>query len=296
MKILLATDGSEHSGRAAKFLTNLNLSSDDEITVLHVITEVPFKDDAASYYSSLKQIKQEIAPKIIGTAMNILRPLNTKITSLVIDGYPDKGIIDIAEDLNVNMIVMGAKGIKGIKAFLIGSVTRSAAINSSKPVLVIKPPQGEVSGSLKVLFATDGSDYARETGRFLTSIPFHDDAEITVLHVIQSGLDIPERFHIEIDERIKKIATEIKALAFKESEKTIEQARKFLSVRFTKVTSLTRDGDPSLEILNAAKMLKTDIIVVGSKGMRGIKGMLGSVSRYILGHSECSILIGKIGK
>ena len=296
MKILLATDGSEHSGRAAKFLTNLNLSSDDEITVLHVITEVPFKDDAASYYSSLKQIKQEIAPKIIGTAMNILRPLNTKITSLVIDGYPDKGIIDIAEDLNVNMIVMGAKGIKGIKAFLIGSVTRSAAINSSKPVLVIKPPQGEISGSLKVLFATDGSDYARETGRFLTSIPFHDDAEITVLHVIQSGLDIPERFHIEIDERIKKIATEIKSLAFKESEKTIEQARKFLSARFTKVNSLTKDGDPSLEILNTAKMLKTDIIVVGSKGMRGIKGMLGSVSRYILGHSECSVLIGKTGK
>ena len=60
MKILLATDGSEHSCRAAKFLTNLNLSSDDEITVLHVITGVPFKDDAASYYSSLKQIKQEI--------------------------------------------------------------------------------------------------------------------------------------------------------------------------------------------------------------------------------------------
>ncbi len=134
-----------------------------------------------------------------------------------------------------------------------------------------------------------------ETGRFLTSIPFHDDAEITVLHVIQSGLDIPERFHIEIDERIKKIATEIKSLAFKESEKTIEQARKFLSVRFTKANSLTKDGDPALEILNAAKMLKTDIIVVGSKGMRGIKGMLGSVSRYILGPSECPVLIGKTG-
>ncbi len=106
----------------------------------------------------LPQIKQEIAPKIIGTAMNILRPLNAKITSVLIDGYPDK------------------------------------------------------------------------------------------------------------------------------------------SGRFTKVNSLTRDGDPSLEVLNAAKMLKTDIIVVGSKGMRGIKGMLGSVSRYILGPSECSVLIGKTGK
>lgn len=293
MKILLATDGSKYSDGAAKFLTNLNLSSDDEITILHVISEVPFKDDEESYYSSLKQIKQEIAPKIIESAVNILKPVNAKISTVVIDGYPDKGIIDLVEDLSMDMIVMGARGLKGIKALLIGSVTRSVAINSSKPVLIIKPPQWEVSGNLKILFAADDSDYARETGRFLTSIPFRADTEITILHAIQSGLDIPERFHIEIDERIKEVAARIKSVAFKESEKIIEQARELLSPGFTKVNGLTKDGDPSIEILNTAKMLKTDIIAVGSKGMRGIKGMIGSVSRYILSHSECSVLIGK---
>jgi nucleotide-binding universal stress UspA family protein len=292
MKILLATDGSEYSGRAANFLTKLNLSAADEITVLHV-TDVPFKDKVASYPSSLKQLKQEIAPKIIETTINILRPLPAEIKSLLVDGYPGQGIIDTAEDLKVNMIVMGAKGVKGLKRLLIGSVTRFVAINSSKPVLVIKPPQGELSGHLKVLFATDGSGYATETGRCLISIPFHNDAELSILHVIQSGLDIPEKFNVKIDERIKKTLTEVKALALKESEKTIEQARKFIEDKFTKVNSLTKDGDPALEILNAAKVLKTDIIVVGSKGMRGIKGMLGSVSRYILGQSECSVLIGK---
>ena len=245
---------------------------------------------------SLKQIKQEIAPEIIRTTIDILRPLHTKINSLLVDGYPGKGIIDTAEDLNVNMIVMGAKGLKGIKRILIGSVTRFVAINSSKPVLVIKTAQGEQSGSLKVLFATDGSGYATETGRFLISIPFRNDAEITVLHAIQSGLDIPEKFNVKIDEKMKKILTEIKSLALKESEKTIEQACKFIGDRFTKVNCLTKDGDPALEILNAAKVSKTDIIAVGSKGMRGIKGMLGSVSRYILGHSECSVLIGKTGE
>ncbi len=296
MKILLATDGSEYSGRAAKFLTNLNLSSHDEITVLHVITDVPFRDKGASYHASLKQIKQEIGEKIIGTTTNILRPLNTKINSLLADGYPGKRIIDTAEDLNMNMIVMGPKGIKGIKRILIGSVTRFVAINSSKPVLIVKSPQGELSGNLKVLFATDGSGHATETGRFLNSIPFPNDAEITVLHVIQSGLDIPEKSNIKIDERMKKILTEVKSLALKESEKIIEQACKFIGDKFTKVNSLTKDGDPSLEILNTATMLKTDIIVVGGKGMRGIKGMLGSVSRYILGHSGCSVLIGKSGK
>lgn len=296
MKILLATDGSEYSDRAAKFLTNLNFSSDDEVTVLHVITDVPFRDNLASYHPGLMQIKQEIAPRIIGTTIDILKPLNTKINSLIVDGYPGQGIIDAAEDLKVNMIVMGAKGIKGIKKIFIGSVTRFVAINSSKPVLVVKTPQVEPTDRLKILFATDGSGYATETGRFLISMPFHDDVEITVLQAIQSGLDIPEKFNIKIDEKMKKTLTEIKLLALKESEKTIEQACKLIGDRFIKINCLTKDGDPSLEILHTAKELKTDIITVGSKGMRGIKGMMGSVSRYILGHSECSVLIGKTGE
>lgn len=295
MKILLATDGSVYSEGAAKFLTNLNFSSDDEITILHVISDVPFKEDMESYYSSLKQIRQEIAPKIIESTVNIMKQVKAKSSPMVIDDYPDKGIIDVAEDLNVDMIVMGARGLKGIKALLIGSVTRSVAINSSKPVLIIKPPQWEVSGNLKILFATDGSDYAREMGRFLTFIPFHDDTEITVLNVIHPGLDIPERFHIEIDERIKEIAASIKSMAFKESEKIVQQALEILGSRFVKIHGLTKDGDPTIEILNTAKILKTDIIAVGSRGMRGVKGMLGSVSRYILSHSECSVLIGKTG-
>lgn len=296
MKILLATDGSEHSERAAKFLTKLNLSSEDGIAILHVISGIPFQDAMGFDYSSLKQIKQEIASKIIEAAINIIKPVKAKINTKIKDGYPDKTIIDMAEDLNTDMIVMGAKGLKGVKALLIGSVTRSVAINSSKPVLIIKPPQWEVPDNLKILFPTDGSVYAEETGRFLTSIPFYDNTEITVLHVIQSGLDIPERFHIEIDESIKKIATEIRSIALKESEKIIARSRKFLSERFTKINGLTEDGDPTLEILNTAKKLKVDIIAVGSKGMRGIKGMLGSVSRHILGHSECSVLIGKTSK
>src|SRR4030042_3225244 len=114
MKILLATDGSEYSERAAKFLTTFDLSSDDEIIVLHVITDVPFRKKVASYTSSLKKIKQEIASEIIRTTIDILRPLHTKIDSLLVDGYPGKRITDTAEDLSVNLIVLGAKGLKGI--------------------------------------------------------------------------------------------------------------------------------------------------------------------------------------
>jgi nucleotide-binding universal stress UspA family protein len=52
-------------------------------------------------------------------------------------------------------------------------------------------------------------------------------------------------------------------------------------------------GDPATEILEAAAALDADIIAMGSRGLRGIKGTLGSVSRHILNHAECSVLIGK---
>jgi len=297
MKILLATDGSKYSDGAAKFLTNLNFSLDDEITILHVVSEVPFKTDKEYYYTILKPIlkpiKLEVSPKIIKRTLNILKSINAKTRKVVINGYPDKNINNIANKYNVDMIVMGARGLKGIRALFIGSVTRSVVINFLKPVLVIKPPQWKVSRKLKILFATDGSDFANETGRFLSSVPFNTDAEITILNLIPSFYDIPERTHIEAIPTVKKYVAEMKTLAYRESENIINEAYELLGNRFTKIKDLTREGDPKLEILNTAKKLNVDIIVVGSKGLRGIKGMLGSVARYTLSHSECSILIGK---
>jgi nucleotide-binding universal stress UspA family protein len=71
MKILLPTDGSEYSETAAKFLKKLNLSHDDEITVLHIISDDPFEDDKDYYYAKIKEIKQSIAPKILDLTLNI---------------------------------------------------------------------------------------------------------------------------------------------------------------------------------------------------------------------------------
>lgn len=57
----------------------------------------------------------------------------------------------------MDLIAVGARGIKGIKSFLIGSVTNSVALSASKPVFITKPPVCN-KVNLKILFATDGSD------------------------------------------------------------------------------------------------------------------------------------------
>ena len=297
MKILLATDGSEYSERAAKFLTRLNWSSDDNITVFHAAYWIPFRYDEEFYLGTLKEIKKELAPRILDSALDILKPVQAKISVAIVEGSPEQCIVDAAVDSDMDMIVMGSRGIKGIESVFIGSVTRSVAVNSVKPVLIVKPPISAKSDKIKILLATDGSDYSRATIEFLSFIPFPDNTEVTILNVIWSNIfDIPERFVMEIDERIKKLVAGTRTMEFTESEKIIELAREYLNKRFKNTHVLSKVGDPSTEILKTVDTMEADIIAVGCRGLRGIKGMMGSVSRNILTHSKSSVLIGKTCK
>ncbi|MBI5097622.1 MAG: universal stress protein [Nitrospirae bacterium] len=294
MKILLATDGSEHSEGAAKFLTGFKLTPNDEIFILHAVSWVPLISEWESLYIDFRGIMDEVAPRILESTANILKSVNVKIDTSFVEDFPDKAIVNAVVQSDLDLIVMGARGLKGIGSYIVGSVTRLVAINSPKPVLIVKPAQWKKSGKLKILFATDGSAHSEALGEVLSSIPFPDDTEVTVLNVVFPVLtDIPERFALEINDRIKEMVAGTREAELRDSEKITEKARQYLSKRFPAITEIARFGDPSEEILKAAETLNTDIIAVGSSGMRGIRGMLGSVSRYIMNHAGCSVLIGK---
>jgi nucleotide-binding universal stress UspA family protein len=194
----------------------------------------------------------------------------------------------------MDMIVMGARGIKGIKSFLIGSVTKSVAGHSSVPVYIAKPPVCNPNERFRILFAADGSEYSASVGRYLAMAPFPADTEIYVLNVIWSDFsDIPERFVMEINDRIKEAVAEARSTEFRESEKILDQACVPLRKKYGNINTLSKVGDPSIEIIKAADVLGVNVIAVGCRGLSGIKGMMGSVSRNILTHSKCSVLISK---
>jgi nucleotide-binding universal stress UspA family protein len=294
MKILLATDGSEYSEGAAGFLRCLNLSLRDEITVFHALYWIPFLYDKDSYYGTLKEIKQEIAPRIIDSVLKLLTPVNAKISTAIVEGPPEECIINAATDAEADMIVMGARGIRGMKSLFIGSVTRAVSIRSPKPVLVTRLPSPASPDRLRILFATDGSDHSVATREFLCRLPFHERTEITVMHVMPADfLDIPETFAPLIIKKMIEMNDKIRAVQLAESQKIIEQSREYFSTRFRHVDALSATGDPSAEIVNMAAASGTALIAMGCRGLKGIRGMMGSVSRNILAHSPCSVLIGK---
>ncbi|MGE5299679.1 MAG: universal stress protein [Acidobacteriota bacterium] len=286
MKVLLATDGSEYSEGAARFLTRFNFSKKDEIIVLHVVSEIPYEDD---YSAQVMRAIKRVAPKILHASAQILGPLNANVVTVEEEGYPDTTIIEKADDYGADLIVMGARGVKGMQILFLGSATRAIAINSTIPVLVFKRPSWKESGNLKVIFATDGSPTADAAGQFLASLPLPAETEVMVLHTAFSFVpDIPEKYMKEVREELTA-----KPSTYKKSERIFEQARTSLGGSFSKIDYLLRTGDPSREILSMEKTLQADMIAVGCRGLRGMRGMMGSVSRRILGNSESSVLIGK---
>jgi len=289
--ILLATDGSEYSDAATRFLTRLKLSSADKITILYIVSEVPYEDE---YHAQIMRVIKRVAPKILSSASDILKDVKARVSVEEKEGYPDLTIGEYAAASGADLIVMGARGVRGLKLLVLGSVTRAVVNSSPKPVLVVKQTEWDTPREMRILFATDGSESAVATARLLAAMPFYNDFEITVLNVQRSAFyDIPERFAIEIEDRTKNEVADRRKQEFAESGKILEDAKNYLAGKYKHLQFLTKFGDPASEILSTAEQIKADTIAIGCRGLRGIKGMLGSVSRNVVIQSKSSVLIGK---
>ena len=293
MKILLGTDGSDCALGAARFLSRFPLAAEDGITVFHSVEETAFSVRERSF-AILREIQQDIAPQILDLTAAALNGTRAAVASEQAEGHAADRILEKADALGADLIVMGSRGLKGRKAATVGSVTRAVAIGSRRPVLVVKPPQWDAKPPYTVLLATDGSAPADAAASFLAFLPFPPDSAATALYVSPSAyMDIPERFVMEVNDRMKDIVAAMKERDFGHAEEVTQRARGLLSARFRTTVATAEGGSVAEEILGRAASLKADIIAVGGSGHRGVRGMLGSVSRNILAHCECSVLIGQ---
>jgi nucleotide-binding universal stress UspA family protein len=61
-----------------------------------------------------------------------------KVTSVLLDGYPEEEIITFAQKTSGNMVAMCSHGRSGIRRWVLGSVTERVVRNSGAPVLIIR--------------------------------------------------------------------------------------------------------------------------------------------------------------
>lgn len=138
-KILIATDGSDYSMRAAEFGISIAKLINAEAMVLYVIDTVVLdqinrlteREDAER---DLKEDGQRYVNYIAGLA----EKEGVKAASIVAKGRPFEQIIHLARGLGMNLIIIGTYGRRGAERILIGSVAERVIEYSSCPVLVVK--------------------------------------------------------------------------------------------------------------------------------------------------------------
>jgi len=133
-KILIGFDGSEGSEKALNRAMML-LVDNGEIILLAVVPspeDKTFVDDNAYNFLKIK------AKNLVDQAIIDLGEQKFKTKGMVEQGDPASVIIDVANRLNVDLIVLGSKGQSELGQYLIGSVANKVVQYAAKPVMVVR--------------------------------------------------------------------------------------------------------------------------------------------------------------
>jgi nucleotide-binding universal stress UspA family protein len=143
--ILIATDGSPRSIRAAQRASEL-MKAADAVTLLTVLTEVP-GDDAGgiegSVYSAEEQEtmwNEEMAEARDELSRTAQVLANANVTKRIEVGDVAQTVVRVAEELGVDAIVVASHGRTGLERLFLGSVSEHIVRHAHCPVLVVREP------------------------------------------------------------------------------------------------------------------------------------------------------------
>jgi nucleotide-binding universal stress UspA family protein len=134
-RIMLATDGSEHSRPAANRALELAQIYGAELTILSIV-EMPSRlsGNAGAVLAGLLKEREHLVAGLRAEA----ETLGISTEAFLSQGYPARTMVAQAQNAEVHLIVMGCHGRTGLTRLLMGSVTERVIGLAPCPVLVVK--------------------------------------------------------------------------------------------------------------------------------------------------------------
>ena len=299
----MCTDGEEYAERAIRFGGSFARSLDANVTILHVLPDIPSEDRAllTTTKKSLEDLKKMIpetvyldrAGKIL-EEMGLLRSQPTRSTGALYvlrentegglelhraghaakrvrlkfrEGDAADEILSEAQASKYDLVITGARGHEGMAAYFVGSTALRVAEFAPCSVLIAK----NIKEQHHFLICTDGSKQAEQAELFGATIAQILSAEVTVLSVSEDA-DEPSL-----------------------AQTRVRRAEMVLNQLGIKVRVKTGAGRPSEEIIKEAR--DHDVVVMGASGSSAVKRFfLGSVPLKVIEYGECPVLLvrGKV--
>lgn len=150
-KILVALDGSEPSNHALEHAATIAKKFDAELILVAVVQRMmipifPDEGFGAVPLSAAKDMAQ-YQDKMRVLYQNVLKEAEEKVKeeypgvkteSILKEGRPSATLVEQAEKDDVDIIVMGSRGIGGYTGWILGSTSRRVVDSCTKPILIVK--------------------------------------------------------------------------------------------------------------------------------------------------------------
>jgi nucleotide-binding universal stress UspA family protein len=126
--VLVASDGSEGSRAALRFLSIFELVRDSRVLLLHVVQEL----------GEDRPQQRADAAAVLKDAANALAQVLHPVERVVVEGDPARQIVATARSRDVDLVVLGARGLGAIGRLLLGSVSETVLHHVDRPVMIVR--------------------------------------------------------------------------------------------------------------------------------------------------------------
>jgi len=295
MRILLAVDGSVCSDRATELVVGMALPPGSSVRVVAVLQ--PFADalalsyaaagDASANMESEEERDARHLREAIGRAETALRRDGIAVDGFLVRGRPASSIVDEANGMNADLVVVGSRGHGTIATMVLGSTAGEVVDHAPCPVLVARD---RVLGP--IAFADDGSSSARRAEAVLADWPIFGGSHVSVITVAEVALPVAVGFTPGLYDQVLESYTRSADEAREETAAESETAAHRLAAVGLETEAAALEGDAAAEILRYAQARGIGTVVMGTRGRTGLARLImGSVARNVLLHAHCSVLI-----
>jgi nucleotide-binding universal stress UspA family protein len=292
-RILCPIDFSEYSEHALRYAMKMAKWYGASLQVLHVSPPI-----APLTTSALAAAGHELIRNNLRAAVERWREPGVDVAAELLESADTAAmILRRAEALDVDLVVAGSHGRRGIRRMLLGSVVEPLLHRSGRPVLVI--PAGLNLSRLErpaafshIICAIDFSTPSLTALEYALSVAEEANATLTLVNVIEMPPELanppqPPDFNIE------------QAYAAAEAER-MAKLRVLVPAdagEYCTMETVVREGGASRQILRLADERQADLIVVGVHGRNALDlAVFGSSSKEIVTQAHCPVLVVPAGR
>jgi nucleotide-binding universal stress UspA family protein len=286
--VLAATDFSATASRAVRWAAGLARSTGASLELVHVVPPLQEGLEVSLPQDVTSMLVEAAKHRLEGIAEDLLEA-GAAPRLHVLAGRPVEQILELSESRRPLVLVVGTRGLSGMRHLLLGSTAERLVQRSRQPVLCIHPEDRTVPDSVtRILVPTDFSADAEHAARAaLELFGLHPGAaRLTLFHAHQLLQDFgvygydPGGVFLNSRELLGRTA------ARRLEERAVE-----LRQRGLEVDTVIREGSAAEEIVAEVASGAYDVIAMGTRGRGGLRHLvLGSVAERVVQRAACPVL------